>query len=327
MGILLNFYNIVGGAAPQRAQNRISEMLGHAGLKTGAREWIGRTLVVAAILSVFSALIIRYSAALDTVGFLGAFVLAFLVVFFSVYLLLYFRIEERRGRVEEILPEVLLLMAANIRAGITPLVALRMAARPEFAPLDSEIKYVAGKSLGKDSFANALGEMSGRIKSDIFDRTVRLFSVSLKSGGNLPRLLEGAAADIRNSHGLRQSLIAGTNMYVVFIIFTVVIGMPSLLAVSSQFVDMMGRMRTEGNGGTLGSYGGIYAGEPISGNFVVSVSTLMMLVTSVITSMLIGVIRDGKKMNGLKYAPVLVGGALVWFYVMRICVLGAIAPV
>jgi len=325
MGALENVYNVVGGATPRQTQARIGEMLEHAGERMGAREWLGRALSVSIVFSIISALVTRYFAALDEIGFAAAFVLAALVIFFSIYLMLYFKIEERRSKVEEVMPEVLLMMSANIMAGITPLVALRMAARPEFAPLDSEIKYVAGKSLGKDSFADALFEMSRRIKSDIFTRTVGLLSVSLKSGGNIPRLLEGAAADIRNSHELRGSLIAGTNMYVVFILFTVVIGMPSLLAVSSQFVEMMGKMRS-GSEGSLGYPIGI-AGEPIGGSFIVSMSTLMILVTSVITSALMGVIREGKKTNGLKYAPVLVAGGLLWFYIMRICVLGAIAPV
>lgn len=194
---------------------------------------------------------------------------------------------------------------------------MRTAARPEFGPLEEEIRWVTTKSLGIESFTEALREMSKRVKSETFERTVSLFVVSMRSGGNLAVLLENAADDILESQDLRHELIAGTNMYVVFILFAVLVGTPALLSISIQFVGMVTSMQEKVVSSSLTNEIGLRMGTPISVDFLFETSIAVLVLTSLLVSLLIGVIHDGKELNGLKYYLIFVICSIVIFLIMK----------
>lgn len=159
--------------------------------------------------------------------------------------------------------------------------------------------------------------MSKRIKSEVLERTVALFIVSMRSGGSLAVLLENAADDILESQELRRQLIAGTNMYIVFILFAVLIGMPALLSISIEFVDLIGSLQAKGASTSLTSEVGLFMGTPISSDFLFDISIITIIVTSFTVSMLIGVIHDGNELNGLKYSLYLIVISLAVFMVIH----------
>ncbi|MEM4389624.1 MAG: type II secretion system F family protein [Candidatus Micrarchaeia archaeon] len=302
---------------PPAWRTALAQQLAYAGMREDAGEWLGR--------GVFEGLALGLAAgaamAVAGVGLGAALVSAMAVVllFLAVrYLLVYFKIEDRRERVEAALPDLLQMISANLRAGTTPVVALRMAARPEFGPLEEEIKYVTTKSLGTESFAAAFQEMTKSIKSEVLARTVALFITSMRSGGNLARLLEVSAEDIRAAQELKRSLVAGTNMYVVFILFTTVIGMPALLAVSMQFVELTAKLQAKAAAGAvLGGQIGILLARPIAPEFILNLSLVTLVATSVLASVFIGVIHEGKRLYGLRIAPFLIAGSLAFLFIMK----------
>ncbi|MEM3030526.1 MAG: type II secretion system F family protein [Candidatus Micrarchaeia archaeon] len=306
-----------GNALPLAWRAALAQHLAYAGMREDASEWLGR--------GVFEGLALGLAAEIATVvaGFTSftalASAAATLLLFLAVrYLLLYFKIEDRRARVEAALPDLLQMISANLKAGVTPVVALRMAARPEFGPLEEEIKYVATKSLGTESFAAAFQEITKSIKSEVLARTVALFIMSMRSGGNLARLLEVSAEDIRAAQELKRSLVAGTNMYVVFILFTTVIGMPALLAVSMQFVELTARLQAKAAAGAgLAGQIGVILAKPIAPEFILNLSLATLVATSLLASVFIGVIHEGKRLYGLRIAPFLIAGSLAFLFIMK----------
>jgi archaellum biogenesis protein FlaJ (TadC family) len=253
--------------------------------------------------------------------------LTLVLVFFVFYFLLFIRVEDRRKRVEQVLPDALQLVAANVRAGVTPITALRMAARPEFGPLAEGIKVATAKSLGTEPFTAALKDITRYFKSEVLERTIGLFSVSMRSGGNLAALLENTANEIIEAQELRRELIASTNMYVVFILFTMILGMPVLFSISIQFVEMIGGLQAKSSGGQFTQELGIAFQPPVSALFIEQVALTSLIVTSVFASMLIGVIQDGSEWYGLRYAPLFAIASVVVFYAFRLYILKAILSI
>ncbi|MEM3556126.1 MAG: type II secretion system F family protein [Candidatus Micrarchaeia archaeon] len=318
-------YYVFGKLTPRRINKHIEEMLDYSGVEMDARAWFGSVLLLSLLFGVATLLfawVILEVTALATLLLVGLGAFAFTLL--TLYLVLHFRVEDRRKRIENVLPDALQLIAANIRAGLTPLAALRTAARSEFGPLEEEVRYVTAKSLGIESFTDALKEMSKRIKSEVLERTVALFVVSMRSGGSLAVLLENAADDILESQELRRQLIAGTNMYIVFILFALLVGMPTLLSISIEFVSLISSLQEKSARTSLTSEVGLGMGTPISADFLYSISLFTLVVTSVCVSMLIGVIHDGKELNGLRYAPYLVIISLLVFLLMHNYVLKAL---
>ncbi len=305
----------IGELAPKRVKNHVQRMLGQAGMRLDARDWLGLVLLTAISCSLFS-----YVALLNYSPIRGYFavlivVLVFVLVVSMIYTLLYLKVEDRRIAAEKALPDLLQLTASNIKSGVTPIVALRMATRPEFGSLHEEVLYVTNKSLGSESFVDALNEISKRIKSEMLNRTMLLFASSLRSGGSVSKVLETSADDIRENQELRRELIAGTNMYVVFILFTVVIAMPALLTLSIQFVDMASALH--GPDSFLSKQMGLSMSLPISQEFIFNISVITLIFTSLFSSLMIGVIHHGDEMNGLRYAPLITANSLVFFYISK----------
>lgn len=314
--------------APRKIVEHIDSLLRYGGLKQEAKVWLGSVLffswlVAVAVLLGFWILLEVTDPLLLVLSGIAALVL----VFFTFYFLLYIKVEDRRKRAERVLPDMLQMVAANIRAGVTPIVALRMAARPEFGPLEEEIKFATTKALGAESFADALIDIGTRIRSEILERTIGLFTSSMRSGGNLAALLENTANEILEAQELRRELIAGTNMYIVFILFTMIIGMPMLLSISIQFVAMVESLRAENTGGTFAQELGVAVAAPVSANFIERAAIVSLLVTSVLVSMLIGVIHDGSEWYGLRYAPLFAISSLVVFFAFRLYILRALLPI
>lgn len=314
---LRNVYYVLGGLTPKRVNKHLKEMLEYAGVEMDSRVWLGSVLLLSILFGLASLLFCWVILAITSADLLLAFVSVFIFTFLTLYLVLHFRVEDRKRRIENVLPDALQIVAANIRAGLTPIAALRAAARPEFGPLEEEIKYVTAKSLGIESFTDALTEMSKRIKSEVLERTVALFIVSMRSGGSLAVLLENAADDILESQELRRQLIAGTNMYIVFILFAVLIGMPALLSISIEFVNLIGALQQNNISSSLSTEVGLITQTPISADFLFDASVFTIIATSVTVSLLIGVIHDGKELNGLRYTLYLALASIVVFLIMH----------
>lgn len=310
--VYINFSRII----PVKPKKNFQDMMIYAGMSGSAEGWLGNTLLFGLLISLIVLFIPLGLYGEFRTKFIVAAIGAFIFVFVLSYLKVYFKMEERTRKVEDSLSDVFQIIAANLRSGMTPYKALKLTAKKEFGPLQEEIKYATSRALGTESFSDTLLRMSERIKSDMLDRSLKLFTTAMRSGGHLASLLEDLANDISETRALKNEMITNTKTYTAFIMFTIIIGTPLLLAISINFVEMITSMQEKTSSSIAGFGMGFLAGEvTITADFLTSLSLVMLFMTAVLASMLIGVINEGKAKYGLKYAPTVVGGCYLVFFV------------
>ena len=247
----------------QILDQKIKPWLRYAGSRDNERRWIGVRIFFSTLIGLIGFLIpfsvfpilntlfntnlyftpnitLTLMIMLGLIGFFGTMILF--------YLHLSYVIDGRKKMVENILPDFLFLVGNNLKSGMTPFYAFRSAVRPEFGPLSEEIQIATQKSLGIESFSDALKDIAQRIDSKILADTTRFFSQALKSGGKLAQLIETSANDIKQTNQLKKELVTATRMYSLFIIFVVIIASPMLLAVSVQFLNILTSIQAQTSG-------------------------------------------------------------------------------
>lgn len=330
-GIFKAFSSIV----PRRYKKSAELLLNYAGVDEDVETWLGMRIFVSLLFAVIGALIphllnsyniaLADSAPNTILSFsLLAGLITFLLVLMVFYSHLYYVIDERRKRVELILPDFLLLIAANLRAGMTPVSAFVESSMPEFGPLEDEVRIVASRSMGTESFVTVFGGLGKRIDSGVLKRVVGLFTTGMVSGGHLARLLETSALDIRETQELKQELSASTRMYVIFVMFIVLVGVPLLLSISIQFLVKLTALRSQISNASLGEFSSplLSVESSLEPEFVERMTYVILIGTTLSVSILIGVINEGKLLYGLRYFLPLVAIALVDFMVCKSVVEG-----
>jgi hypothetical protein len=314
-----NIFYLLSTFFPKKYKRFFAQLLIHAGDSKGVRYWLGLSMFFALIVMVLIPLIV-YVIVLEG-SFLYYILIgtaAFFLVHFFFYLYIYFKIQDRTNKVEEALPDFLQLVASNIRAGTTPYQAMKLSARDEFGPLKEEIEYATSRALGTESFIETILCIRDRIKSDVLNRTLELLASSLKSGGKLAITLNQLAVDISQMKDLKKDLVTSTKTYSMFILFTVIVGAPLLMAISVNFLDTILGIQEQ----TGGIEGGIVSNVSITVPFLMVIAVLFLIITSVLSSVLMGVIKEGKYFQGLRFSVFIAAGAVTMFFIFRILVGG-----
>jgi len=306
---------------PKGPGSRLTRLLEYAGIDETPEIWMGSKLFLALLIAAAGAMLPLAAAGITgmDLGFgtlsrlnisfmLGisffAFGLSFVSVLALTYLHLYYVIHDRTKRVEEILPDFLLMVAAHMHAGLTPFAAFQAAARPEFGPIEREIREIGARSMGSETFTDALEQLTWRIDSPMLRRTIAFFENGLRSGGKLANLLETSAEEIRDIDEIRRETVLNTRTYTIFLLFILIGGLPLLLAISTEFLNIFTKMQAQVNTNDAKSMGSMMAPSlNLSADFVGKMALVIISGTSVLVAVFIGVIGEGKILFGLKYAP------------------------
>ena len=254
---------------------------------------------------------------------------------FYVYLVLV--ADSRASQVEQVLPDALQLISANIRAGMTIDKAIWLCARPEFGPLEKELKRMAADTMAGKPITDSLLAVTRRVKSVLLDRAILLLVQGIRLGGTLASLLLEISNDIRTSQALRREIDAATATYTFFIIFASVVAAPALFAVSTFYVQATTKILTNqasssvavggsttktGTIGGLGggktptgiggstSTGGASAGSGLTPDELFFYALTSITVSTSFGALIIGMIRYGEAKRGIKFIPLFVLPAL-----------------
>ncbi len=216
--------------------------------------------------------------------------------------------DARASFTEEILPDALQLVSANIRSGLATDKAILTSARPEFGPLEQELKKVAKETLSGKELGESLKNIMKKIKSGLLERTINLLVEGISKGGNIADLLDNIAEDVRQAKTMRREIKAYVMMYSVFIFFAVCIGAPLLFAVSTFLVQTMTKFTATGEEMFMNAQLPLikFTGAGVSAKFLTNYSILSIVVSSIFGSLLIGLIQDGTEKAGLKYIPIVI---------------------
>jgi hypothetical protein len=310
----------IGRLTPRNFVMRVGSMLDLAGVKMKAEAFVGIVIVVCA--SVPLAVFLIMNVLFPQYAILFAFfaVAAFLML---VYGYLALRADERRNKVENILPDFLHLASANVRAGMPIEQALWFAARPEFGLLSQEIEILTKKTYSGEPFIESIKHLSTRFNSRTLERTVNLIVEGMASGGEVAELLEKTSTDLRNLQLLRKEIAGTMLMYVIFIMFASIIGAPVLYALSSQLIDVAnfiwdGIEKDNPRGFPEGGMVFMSPQRPgiAPGDFLVF-ALLATAMTTLMSSLIVAAIQTGNYWNGLKTAPFIIGAGFIVFFVVR----------
>jgi len=239
-----SIFERIGRVMPRGKGEGMKQLAGVSGVSRSYEELVGLIIIYWLF---FSLMVVglgylmkseTYILAIIIIGSLGVlWVLAFTILSFLA--------DRRAEEVEQTLPDVLQIVSANISAGMTPYSALWISARKEFGVIAQEIKVAQKETLAGKEFRQALSEMGARVRSKALARTIRLIIQGMKSGGELPTILTGIAADIRRMKLLEKEMAANTTTYTMFIIFGMLIGAPLLFSVSIEFVETINKFQPE----------------------------------------------------------------------------------
>ncbi len=304
--------------APKCYWKHFKQQLIYAGETTEVEIYLGRTTLVSLLFALI-VLFFPYGLRIEFSMLYPVLALfTFLLIQFLFYLLIYFKVEDRARRVEEFLPDALQLISTNLQTGMTPFKALRLAARKEFGPLYGEIRFATSKAFGTESFSDSLQTIGKRVKSETLQRALDLFTTAMRAGGHLSKLLDDLAKDIEENRSLKKELVTNTKTSVSFIMFSVIIGAPLLLTISIEFLKFMVDLKAK-TGTMTGGFGmGMLAGEIlITPDFMFGLSVAILIFTSILASILLGVLTEGKINYGFKYAPAVAIGSFLVFLIMR----------
>jgi flagellar protein FlaJ len=318
-------------------EEKIKPALIYAGSRDDARGWIGLRLFIASLMGAIGFLIpfsllplinflfgteIYFEPPIRAGLMLGLAFFGIIATITIFYLHISYVIDGRKKMVENILPDFLFLVGNNLKSGMSPFYAFRSAVRPEFGPLSEEIKIATQKSLGVESFSDALKGISERIDSRILTDTTKFFAQALRSGGHLAMLIETTASDIKQTNQLKKELVTSTRMYTLFILFVVIVASPMLLAVSVQFLAILSSIQLKTGGLTsttseqVMSQAGLGGGAiTITPEFMQNISIFIMISNAILASIFIGILGGGKLKEGLKYTPIMIITGLLLFFI------------
>ncbi len=294
---------------PKNYKNWLEAHIGYCDLKIEPEKLFGSLLFLGALISISISLLLFLLKFLSFFYFIFSFLLLFLICEIIFHGLFVFTADSRANYVEEILPDALQIISSNMRAGLTHDKAILTSARPEFGPLEKELRNAAKETLSGKPLEEALRNMTKKIKSKLLERTVYLLIEGMEKGGSITALLESIATDIRQVRILKREIKSYVMMYGIFIFFAACIGAPLLYSVSIFLVETMSRF---GGGIELEELpqaqvklplGTIKISE-ISPEFLSLYSYLAIGITTFFGSLLIGLVQEGTEKAGLKFLPI-----------------------
>jgi flagellar protein FlaJ len=257
-----------------------------------------------------------------------SFILMTIATIMANYVYLMLRIDSRRKNMEEVLPDFLLLAAANVRGGMNIDQALWYAAKPEFGLLSTEVELVARRTFGGEPVDKALDRLGARFASRSLNRAISLIKQGMASGGEIANILERTGEEARETQLIKKEISTSLLMYVIFIAFAAAVATPFLFAVAHQLLIRLELVFEQipqtgvnefnnAGAGSMGNFASLKFSEvPVTSDefFLFSLATLIL--TVVLSSLIIGVIQHGEKKEGLKFFPLLLVAAIVIYFII-----------
>ena len=310
-------YRIIGRIYPRKIRENFRQLLLYNNILVELDHYLGLINIIAFFLSLFISALVRIFFSFNI--FL-LFLAAFILTLSSIYTYLMLKADARARFVEEVLPDALQLMSANLRAGMTVDKALLLAARPEFGQFRDEINEV-GKEIatGKD-FSEALMDMTKKIRSDKLMKTFQLIVTGMDAGGELADLLEHSASNLRQQKLVGERVRSSVLVYVIFIFSAIGFGAPMLFGLSSFLIQVITDIfsKIEIPTSEIGRKLPLtFTKVSLTPSFVNSYTISSMIITSIMGSLILGLISKGKEKEGLKFIPILIVLTLVLFFLVR----------
>ncbi len=263
----------------------------------------------------------------------SSFIMGFLGGVITAWGALVVMADRKTKDIEENLPDTLLLIASNVRAGETIDWAMTSALRHAYGPIRSEFDKTARELASGLSIEESFNNLAERNRSSILRNVVDLILFGMQSGGNMSDLLTDISFEIRMTQTLQKEVEAQVAVYRAFFIMIILFIAPVLLAISTNFLlvtkSFGERLSADLGSITSASPMGVQSGlvsqllvkiqqGEIGGQISVQdmyiFSYSLCIMSSVVASVLLGVISRGEAKAGLRYVPVFVIISVTLYY-------------
>lgn len=231
--------------------------------------------------------------------------LIFYILSLSLINVVFIMSDMRAREAEERLPDMLFLIASNLRSGMPIDRALWYSAKEELGVVGRELKRVSIEISTGIPFTKALRALGRRFKSDVLRRVIDIIIQGILSGGNLAPLLERVAIDIREQKSLEKEASTSVGMYVWFIIIASVFLAPILFSSSVSLIELM--IKIGGPEGVpikaVGPIGITGFRAQFSPKDLYIFAFLTVFLINTFSAFLIGEIKYGNLWYGIRYVP------------------------
>ena len=240
------------------------------------------------------------------------------VMFFVVLDLLigypYIKGIQRIGDIEKELPEALKQMADILKAGGTYEYALREISHADFGPLTTELENVLRKLEEGENFEDSISTLSYNIDSRLIKRSVTIIIDSVKAGAGLADVLEQIAEDVRDVNRINHERRSQTLMQVLFMVTAGAIVTPFIFGLISTVIYFLITASA-----TLGSVPDNIRIEAVSSRIaLLYLLQVYIFVEITASSVMISLMREGKKNKSIIYLPVLLFIGYVIYFISQI---------
>ncbi len=255
--------------------------------------------------SVVASAIVKLGLELGILGGIGASGI-FLV---SLYAILEYNVDKRKTFVENLLPDYIQLTSANMRSGISLDKAMIAAARPEFAYFSKDVMLMDKQVYSGETMQNALLRLGSRYRSRELRHMMRMMNESIRYGGDMGDLLSQMGKDLRNQAIIQKEISGQLFLYTIFIAFAVLIGAPSLYALTNKMIVVTdsvwaGILKSNPNGLPSTGVAFIRPSPPkITTNQYYTFSIVAVLMITSMGALIVSTISNGSALRGIKYLP------------------------
>ena len=310
----MSLYIHISKIFPLNLKRKVHSLLGYAHISVGTERFLGFQTLFVLLLSLAAGF---FSSPLLGIPFFLGFFASLLTLEFVTYSLLTLSADATGKFVDNILPDVLQLMASNLRAGMTIDKALFVSARPEFGPFKDELDRLGREvALGKP-FETALHSLTSRIHSENLEKSVFLVVSATRAGGELAPILEETAHDLRGRRLADKKIRASIGMYFIFIFVALGVALPALFALSSIVVQVLITTFSAVTVPSSVSTPLAARGSAITSAFVVRYAVVFIGTSSILGSFMLGLIKSGKAKEGFRYIPILLFLGMLIFFSLR----------
>ncbi len=217
--------------------------------------------------------------------------------------------ERRIERIEEDLPDALRQMADTLKSGGTYEYALREVVNSELGPLKKEINEVLKKLEEGENFETSLKTLGANVDSRLVRRTVTIIIDAVSAGAGLANVLEEIAEDVRETHRIQKERLARTVLQVIFMFVAGGIVAPMIFG----FVATISKVLLNASAAAVSAERAAEANNAL-GIIQLSIQGYI-LIESVVTGLMISIMREGKISKSIIYIPILLCIAYVSYLI------------
>lgn len=214
------------------------------------------------------------------------------------------------------LSETLRKLSSANDTGQTLLESVRTVSETSTGTLADEFEVIHAKVNYGMSLRDALVEFNNSYAVPRLARTVKLITEAQEASSQITDVLTTAAQASENQDDIERERKSRTRMQVAIIVMTYITLLGVMAILQTQFIDVMGDLVSQSDGGGGAGGAGFGGGGGIDPDVLSMLFFHAVTIQAILSGFISGYIRDAELISGVKFAVILMTLALgVWIYV------------